>query len=53
MKLYGCKTWSLTLREEHNRVLRGTFGARRNEVTGAWTKLHKEKAISVTGLGDL
>jgi hypothetical protein len=30
--LYGCETWSLTLREEHrlrvieNRVLRGTFG---------------------------
>jgi hypothetical protein len=33
--LYGCKTWSLTLREEHrlrvfeNRVLRGIFGPNR------------------------
>jgi hypothetical protein len=37
---YGCETWSLTLREERrlrvfeNRVLRGTFGAKRDEVTG-------------------
>jgi hypothetical protein len=39
--LYGCKTWSLTLREEHrltafeNRVLRRIFGPKRNEVMGA------------------
>jgi hypothetical protein len=38
--LYGCETWSLTLREEHrlrvfeNRVLRRIFGPRRDEVTG-------------------
>ena len=38
--LYGCETWSLTLREERklrvfeNRVLRGIFGSRRDEVTG-------------------
>jgi hypothetical protein len=38
--LYGCETWSLTLREDHslrvfeNRVLRRIFGPRRNEVTG-------------------
>ena len=38
--LYGCKTWSLTLREEHrlrvfeNRVLRGIFGPKRDRVTG-------------------
>jgi GH43 family beta-xylosidase len=44
--LYGCETWSLTLREEHrlrvfeNRVLRGIFGPRRDEVTGEWRKLH-------------
>ena len=44
--LYGCEIWSLTLREEHrlrvfeNRVLRGIFGAKRNEVTGEWRKLH-------------
>jgi hypothetical protein len=38
--LYGCETWSLTLREEHrlrvfeNRVLRGIFGRKRDEVMG-------------------
>jgi hypothetical protein len=38
--LYGCETWSLTLREERrlrvfeNRVLRGVFGPKRDEVTG-------------------
>jgi hypothetical protein len=37
--LYGCETWSLTLREEHklrvfeNRVLRRIFGSKRVEVT--------------------
>jgi len=35
--LYGCETWSLTLREEYrlrvfeNRVLRGIFGHERDE----------------------
>jgi hypothetical protein len=38
--LYGCETWSLTLREEHrlrmfeNRMLRRMFGPKRDEVTG-------------------
>jgi hypothetical protein len=38
--LYGCETWSLTLREEHrlrvfeNRVLWRIFGLKRDEVTG-------------------
>jgi hypothetical protein len=37
--LYGCETWSLTLREEcrlrvfENRVLRRIFGLKRDEVT--------------------
>ena len=37
--LYGCETWSLTLREERrlrvfeNRVLRRVFGPKRDEVT--------------------
>ena len=45
--LYGCETWSLTLREERrlkvfkNRVLR-IFGPKRDEVRGEWRKLHKE-----------
>jgi hypothetical protein len=44
--LYGCETWSLTLREDHrlrvieNRVLRRIFGPKRDEVTGEWRKLH-------------
>jgi hypothetical protein len=47
--LYGCETWSLTLREEHrlimfeNRMLRRIFGPKRDEVTGDWRKLHNEK----------
>jgi hypothetical protein len=47
--LYGCETWSLTLREEHrlrvfeNRVLRSIFGLKRDEVTGGWRKLHNEE----------
>jgi hypothetical protein len=49
MVLYGCKTWSLTLRGEHrqeafeNRVLRRIFGSKRDEVTGEWKKLHNEE----------
>jgi len=47
--LYGCKTWSLTLREERwlrvfeNRVLRRIFGPKRDEVTGEWRKMHNEE----------
>jgi hypothetical protein len=48
MVLYGCETWSLTLREEHglrvfeNRVLR-IFGPKRDKVTGEWRTLHNEE----------
>ena len=47
--LYGCETWSLTLREERKlrvlekRVLRRIFGPRRDEVTGEWRRLHNEE----------
>jgi hypothetical protein len=47
--LYGCETWSLTLREEcrlrvfENRALRRIFEPKRNEVTGEWKKLHNEE----------
>jgi hypothetical protein len=47
--LYGCGTWSLTLREEHrlrvleNRVLRRIFGPKRDEVRGKWRKLHSQE----------
>jgi hypothetical protein len=46
--LYGCETWSLTLREEHglrvfeNRVLR-IFGPKRDEVMDEWRNLHHEE----------
>jgi hypothetical protein len=39
--LYGCETWSLTLREEHR--LRIIFGPKRVEVTGDWRQLHNEE----------
>jgi hypothetical protein len=44
--LYGCETWSLTLREEHrlrefeNRALRRIFGPKKDELTSEWRKLH-------------
>jgi hypothetical protein len=47
--LYGCETWSLTLREEHRlrvfekRVLRRIFDPKRDEVTGDSRKLHNEE----------
>jgi len=47
--LYGCETWSLTLREERrlrafeNRVLRRNLGLRRGEATREWRKLHNEE----------
>ena len=47
--LYGCETWSLTLREERrlrvfeNRMLRRIFGPKRDEVTGEWRKLYNEE----------
>jgi len=47
--LYGCETWSLTLREElrlrvfENRVLRRRFGPMREEVTREWRKLLNEE----------
>jgi hypothetical protein len=47
--LYGCETWSLTLKEERrlklseNSVLRRVSGPKRGEVTGKWRKLHNEE----------
>jgi hypothetical protein len=47
--LYGCETWSPTLREVHrlrvfeNRVLRRIFGPKSDEVTGEWRKLHNKE----------
>jgi hypothetical protein len=50
--LYGCETWSLTLREEHrlrvfeNRLLRRIFGPKRKE-DGSWRKLHNDELHSL------
>jgi hypothetical protein len=47
--LYGCETWLLTLREERrlralkNRVLRGIFGTKSDQVTEEWRNLHTEE----------
>jgi hypothetical protein len=52
--LYCCETWSLTLREEHrlrvfeNRVLRGIYGSKRDEVMGEWRKMHNGSFIICT-----
>ena len=50
--LYGCETWSLTLREEsrlrvfENRILRRIFGSKRDE-NGEWRRLHNEELHSL------
>jgi hypothetical protein len=57
--LYGCETWSLSLREEHrlrvfeNRVLRRIFGPKRDEVTGEWRKLHNEELHNLNSTPDI
>jgi hypothetical protein len=57
--LYGRKTWSLTLREEHrlrvfeNRVLKRIFGPKRDEVTGEWRKLHNEELHNMYSSPDI
>jgi hypothetical protein len=57
--LYGCETWSLTLREEHrlrvfeNRILRRIFGPKRDERTGEWRKLHNEERNNLYSFPDI
>ena len=57
--LYGCETWSLTLREERrlrvfeNRVLRRVFEPKRDEVTGEWRKLHNEELSNLYSLPNI
>jgi hypothetical protein len=47
--LYGCETWSLTVREEHklrvfeNEAMRRIFGPKRDGVTVRCRKLHNEE----------
>ena len=57
--VYGCETWSLTLREERktrvfeNRVLRRIFGPKRDGVTGEWRKLHNEELNDLNSSPDI
>ncbi|KAJ4443790.1 hypothetical protein ANN_05568 [Periplaneta americana] len=57
--LYGCETWTLTLREEHrlrvfeNKVLRKIFGAKRDEVAGEWRKLHNTELHALYSSSDI
>jgi hypothetical protein len=59
VSLYGCETWSLTLREEHrlmvfeNRVLRRIFGPTRDELTGEWRKLHSGELCNLYSSSDI
>jgi hypothetical protein len=57
--LYGCETWSLTLREERrlrvseNRMLRRVFGPKRDELTGEWRKLRKGELTDLYSLPNI
>jgi hypothetical protein len=57
--LYGCETWSVTLREEHrlrvfeNRVLKRISGPQRDEVTAQSRKLHNRKLHNLHSLPDI
>jgi hypothetical protein len=57
--LYGCETWSLTLREEirlrvfENSVLIIIFGPKRYEVTGDWSKLHNPELRNLYSSPDI
>ena len=47
--LYGCETWSVTLKLEYrlrvfeNRVLREILGPKRSEITWEWRRLHSNE----------
>jgi hypothetical protein len=54
-----CKTWSLTLRDEHrlrvfgDRALKRIFGPKRDEVMGRWRKLHNEELHTLYSLSSI
>ncbi|KAJ4443481.1 hypothetical protein ANN_05153 [Periplaneta americana] len=57
--LFGCETWTLTLREEQrlrvfeNKVLRKICEAKRDEVTGEWRKLHNAELHALYSSPDI
>ncbi|KAJ4444898.1 hypothetical protein ANN_06696 [Periplaneta americana] len=58
-EILGCETWTLTLRGEQrlrvfeNKVLRKIFGAKRDEVTGEWKKLHNAELHALFSSPDI
>jgi hypothetical protein len=57
--LYGCETWSLTLREKRglsvfeNRLFRRILGPKRDEVTGEWRKPQNEDLNNLYSLPNI
>ena len=57
--LYGCETWSLTLRKERrlrvfeNKVLRRVVGPKKDEVTGECRKLHNKELSDLYSLPNI
>jgi hypothetical protein len=57
--LYEYEIWSLILKEEYrlwvfeNRVLRETFGSKRDEIIGDWRKLHNEELHNLYSLPNI
>jgi hypothetical protein len=57
--LYGCETFSLTLREEHrlrvfeNWVLKRIFGPKWNKIMRRWRKLHNEELQNLYSFPDI
>jgi hypothetical protein len=57
--VFGCETWSLTLKEEcilkvfENRLLRRIFGPKRDGITGGWRKLYNEELHNLKSLPNI
>jgi hypothetical protein len=57
--LYGCETWSFTLKEEcrlsvlENKVLRRIFGPKREEITRDWRTLHNKELYALYSSPDI
>ena len=57
--LYGCETWTLTLREDQrlqvfeNKFLREIFGPKRDDQTSEWRRLHNSELHDLYGKPDI